>query len=230
MAEQSIIRSAAQSFAVLSYNDTPIHHIPSDPLDPPSSPRPPSNTLKFAPRIQTAAHILMSRWNLEVGRNWAAVHVRSGAAYTGNLSNIVRVEEVLHAIYKTHQTSGACRASPLDAIILSITTQQDKVSWKRALERELKIPVHVFNFSGAHADLVPNSASSEEGNYHTIMQDLIEMQIWRDAPVFIGCRSTMDEFMFLLRSNDERKRSCSVTSQPCFCQHDYTAKHQTDCF
>lgn len=41
MADQSIIRSAAQSFAVLSYNDTPIYPTPSDPLDPPEQPQPP---------------------------------------------------------------------------------------------------------------------------------------------------------------------------------------------
>ena len=49
MADQSIIRSAAQSFAVLSYNDTPIYPTPSDPLDPPeSSPSPPSRTMALA--------------------------------------------------------------------------------------------------------------------------------------------------------------------------------------
>jgi hypothetical protein len=45
----------------------------------------------------------------------------------------------------------------------------------------------------------------------------LQVQLWRDAPIFLGCRSSMSEVTFLMRAHDRGFGAmCNIPLQPCY--------------
>ena len=45
----------------------------------------------------------------------------------------------------------------------------------------------------------------------------LQVQLWRDAPIFLGCRSSMSEVAFLMRAHDRGFGAmCNIPLQPCY--------------
>ena len=184
------------------------------------------SAFKFQLPIRLVAQRIIDGWKLE-GNTWAAVHVRTGSGYPGDHENIVTVREIAAALRAAESSEWRC-ARAIKTVVLSSTSDADK----ERIRQELQLLMPRLTVVYFTEELFKNSSHvqgwNEDSAHHTIMRDLVEVQVWITAPVFIGCRSTMDEFAFLLRNND-MQRDCTLSSQPCFHTSNYTMTHTPQC-
>ena len=186
-------------------------------------------SLRFQLPIRQLAHRIIDNWNLG-DDNWAAVHVRTGSGYPGDQRHMVTVREIVVALRAARDPDWRC-ARDVQTVVLSTTTDIDNIRIRKELI-SLVPGVHVRTFSEVVFEDAENASHdiswSIQEDVRDIMRDLAEMHVWSLAPVFIGCRSTMDEFVFLLRDDDD-KRNCTLSSQPCFHVPNYSETHTSKC-
>lgn len=169
---------------------------------------------RFSRPIQNAATFVLRKWGIN-NISFAAVHIRRGNTYNMNgRHGQVTVEELIHTFKRAVHTSGCNFPS---AIVLSALRNSVKAETEALKEYSPKTPIFQFdqNLWEAVADNVP----SFKGCKGSICQDLVEVAVWLKADLFLGARSTMSEFTFLLRMRERgitQRDHCSFDSQPCF--------------
>jgi len=211
--------------------------------------------LKFSPLIRQAKEAIAKMWGMDVGAtatDFAAVHVRLGntfpsrLAFPGGISTQVTVNEVVSALSTVTQRSGCNLTIPSTSsssssatlgstskIVVSMVSAETKDGWVRNLRDRLPhVTVHTFDEATwkrlDEAGLAGWPLPSDLAQNTQIVRDLIEMQFWQDAKVFIGTRSTMSEFMFLMR-HEKQQHQCTISSQPCIALKNYSKAHPTVC-
>ena len=194
--------------------------------------------LRFAPLVHRAAAAVASRWGLRAaamvsggdsaGASYVAMHLRRGNTFAiRDGSGQVSTEEMLWAIatVREREVASGCVAQPTEHLVLSTVERNSTLEAASTLQRAHPyLRVHHFEEDGLWQDVarrVPEwdavQAANGDGRRSALMRMLVEVQMWLDADVFVGTRSSMSEATYLMRAAQRGvRRMCQLSAQPCF--------------
>jgi hypothetical protein len=167
---------------------------------------------RFSRPIQKAATFVLREWGIEKS-NFMAIHIRRGNTYAiEGQAGQVTLQELMYVFKRAVNTSGCNYPS---AIVLSALRNSVKAEIE-AFKKDFP-HIRIFHFDKSLQDKVKNISGLKDCG--SICLDLVEMAVWLKAGSFIGTKSTMSEFAFLMRMQQRglaQKDHCSFDAQPCF--------------
>jgi hypothetical protein len=173
-----------------------------------------ASLFRFSRPIQNAATFILKKWGIQ-NNTFAAAHIRRGNTYhMEGRKGQVTVEEFMHFFGRAVRTSGCNFPS---AIVVSALRNSVNAETEALKKYYPQTPIFHFdtNLWKAVAENVPDFNSCKG----SICQDLVEVAVWLKADLFLGARSTMSEFTFIMRMRERglaQRDHCSFDSQPCF--------------
>jgi len=173
-----------------------------------------ASLFRFSRPIQNAATFILKKWGIH-NNSFAAAHIRRGNTYHMEGRNgQVTVEEFIHFFKRAVHTSGCNFPS---AIVVSAL--RNSVNAETEALKQYYPQTPIFHFDTNLWKAVAENVPSFKGCKGSICQDLVEVAVWLKADLFLGTRSTMSEFTFILRMRERgvaQRDHCSFDSQPCF--------------
>ena len=173
-----------------------------------------ASLFRFSRPIQNAATFILKKWGIQ-NNTFAAAHIRRGNTYQmEGIKGQVTVDEFMHFFGRAVRTSGCNFPSAIvvSALRNSVNAETEALKKYYPLTKILHFDTNLWK---AVAENVPDFNSCKG----SICQDLVEVAVWLKADLFLGARSTMSEFTFILRMRERglnQRDHCSFDSQPCF--------------
>ena len=179
--------------------------------------------LKLSATVRDAALFIRSLWNISAADSWVHLHIRRGVTpnlpgwQLGQMSEAeieFALKRAFHEVPHCLSTQAPGYPPHATVVVSSIKALSDAILIQTLYPH---VQVRVF-------DSVLWGALSAQGikgwTGAQILRDLVEVQMMRDAGVFIGSTSSMSREESTWRALTRgRDKDCNINGQPCFGRH-----------
>ena len=172
--------------------------------------------LKLSAAVCTAAAFVRSLWNISAQDSWIHLHVRRGNTYNlpGVTASQMTDAEIDFAVERAMYNEPGC-LSTLETEHKTLVMSSIDALGDAIMLQTLHPRLHVRLFEHVLWDVL--AAQGIAGwTGEQILRDLVEVQMMRDAGVFIGSKSRMSEVQLEWRARERGcNKACNIHGQPC---------------